>query len=116
MKLPTSKICDIGDLTLDSGVVLPGVQLAYETYGELRADRSNAILMCHGYTNHPHVAGDSAGWWSNLVGPGCAIDTNAYFVVCANMLGSAYGSTGPASINPATGKPYGGRQPVDGAK
>lgn len=107
MKLPTSTLFDAGNFTLESGIVLPGVQLGYETYGELAVDRNNAVLMCHGYTNHPHVTGDKAGWWPNLVGPGCAIDTNKYFVICVNMLGSAYGSTGPASINPATGKPYG---------
>ena len=107
MKLATSQLFDAGDLILNSGTKLPAVQLAYETWGELSADRSNAILMCHGYTNHQHTTGDKSGWWPNTVGPGCAVDTNKYFVVCVNMLGSAYGSTGPASTNPATGVPYG---------
>lgn len=96
---------------LQSGEVIPDVKLVYETYGELAADGRNAILITHGYTSSQHAAGMStsgeAGWWDGLIGPGKTIDTNRYFAVCSNVLGSSYGSTGPASINPATGKPYG---------
>jgi homoserine O-acetyltransferase len=98
---------------LESGRVLPQVTLAYETYGQLAADGRNAILIAHGYTSHHHAAGcytaadPAPGWWDALIGPGKAIDTARFFVVASNMLGSSYGSTGPASLNPATGKPYG---------
>ena len=89
----------------------PSSQLAYETYGTLAPNGRNAILVTHGYTSSQHAAGldanGEAGWWDGLIGPGKAIDTNKYFVVSSNMLGSSYGSTAPASINPKTGKPYG---------
>jgi homoserine O-acetyltransferase len=91
--------------------VLPELKLAYETYGALAPAGRNAILVTHGYTSSQHAAGldahGEAGWWDGLIGPGGAIDTNKYFVVSSNMLGSSYGSTAPASINPKTGKPYG---------
>ncbi|MCG6566503.1 homoserine O-acetyltransferase [Tessaracoccus sp. ZS01] len=95
-----------------SGTTLPFVDVAYETYGRLNAQRSNAIYICHALTGDAHAAGfhegDSRpGWWDNLIGPGRAIDTNQWFVVCSNMLGGCQGTTGPASINPATGEPYG---------
>lgn len=96
---------------LESGEVLPELKLAYETYGTLAPNGRNAILITHGYTSSQHAAGLDAngepGWWDGLIGPGKAIDTNKYFVVSSNMLGSSYGSTAPASINPKTGKPYG---------
>jgi homoserine O-acetyltransferase len=98
---------------LESGYVFPRITLAYETYGELSSDGRNAILITHGYTGSQHAAGKYAptdampGWWDRLIGPGKAIDTRRFFVVSSNMLGSSYGSTGPASLNPATGKPYG---------
>ncbi len=96
---------------LENGFILPELKLAYETYGRLTADGRNAILVAHGYTSHHHAAGRLAdgekGWWDALIGPGKPIDTNRFFVVSSNMLGSSYGSTGPASINPTTGKPYG---------
>jgi homoserine O-acetyltransferase len=98
---------------LENGQMLPEVTLAYETYGHLAADGRNAILIAHGYTNHHHAAGrDSVatarlGWWEKLIGPGKAFDTTRFFVVSSNALGSCFGSTGPASLNPATGKPYG---------
>jgi homoserine O-acetyltransferase/O-succinyltransferase len=96
---------------LQSGEVLPELKLAYETYGTLAPGGRNAILATHGYTSSQHAAGldanGEAGWWDGLVGPGKAIDTNKYFVVSSNMLGSSYGSTAPASINPKTGRPYG---------
>lgn len=107
MLLPTSKTFTHANFDLTTGDTLPEMTLAYETWGTLAPDGNNAILLCHGYTNYPHAAGDKDGWAFNLVGPGKAIDTDKYFVVCSNMIGSAYGSSGPASINPETGKPYG---------
>ena len=97
---------------LESGRTLAEMTLAFETYGRLATDGANAILVTHGYTGGQHAAGaataDSpAGWWDGVIGPGKAIDTDRYFVVSSNMLGSSYGSTGPGSIDPATGKPYG---------
>jgi len=98
---------------LESGQVLPELTLAYETYGRLAPDGRNAILVTHGFTSNHHAAGKyavtdpTAGWWDGLIGPGKAIDTDRYFVVSSNMLGSSYGSTAPASKNPKTGKPYG---------
>lgn len=98
---------------LEGGKVLPEMTLAYETYGRLAADGRNAILITHGFTSNYHAAGRYAatdrapGWWDGLIGPGKAIDTDRYFVVSSNMLGSSYGSTAPRSLNPATGKPYG---------
>lgn len=106
----------IGDLRLESGVVLPAVELAYVTYGTLAPDGRNAVLLTHGYTSsHLFAAsaetgggeGSSEGSWAYLVGPGRAIDTDTYFVVSSNMLGSAFGSTAPRSIHPATGVEYG---------
>jgi homoserine O-acetyltransferase len=107
MILSTSTLFTHQNFDLSTGVTLPELQLAYETWGTLNEDGSNAILMCHGYTNHPHAGGDANGWAHNLVGPGKAIDTDKYFVVCSNMIGSAFGSSGPSSVNPETGKPYG---------
>jgi homoserine O-acetyltransferase/O-succinyltransferase len=100
------------DFTLESGRSLPEMTLAYETYGRLATDGANAILITHGYTGGQRAAGpatgkDPAGWWDGVIGPGKAINTDRYFVVSSNMLGSSYGSTGPSSVNPATGKPYG---------
>ena len=97
-------------LALQSGASLPGFELVYETYGSLDADRSNAILICHALNASHHVAGlyggesESEGWWDNMVGPGKPIDTDRFFVIGVNNLGSCFGSTGPASINPATGE------------
>ena len=101
-----------------SGAVIPRFELAYETYGTLNAARSNAVLVCHALNASHHVAGtyadepDNVGWWDNLVGPGKPLDTQRFFVVGSNYLGSCFGSTGPASINPATGKPWGADFPV----
>ncbi len=103
----------IGTLQLESGAALADVTIAYETYGELARDGRNAVLITHGYTNNQHAAGRYAasdpkpGWWDGVIGPGKAIDTDRYFVVASNMLGSSYGSTNPASLNPASGVPYG---------
>jgi len=100
-------------MTLDCGVRLGPITLAYETLGELNAERTNAILILHAFSGDSHVAGHLSegdgrpGWWDNMVGPGKPVDTNRYFVICSNILGGCAGSTGPSSINPATGKPYG---------
>ena len=105
-------------LALSSGATLPAFELMYETYGELNVDRSNAILVCHALNASHHVAGtyagqpDSEGWWDNMVGPGKPVDTSRFFVVGVNNLGSCFGSTGPASINPATGAPWGSDFPI----
>src|ERR1700753_3342336 len=103
------------DFRLESGEVLPDVTIAYVARGRLAPDGRNAILVTHGYTSSPEMiapgAGASAGAGSSLVGPGAPIDTDRYFVVCSNMLGSSYGSTNAASIDPRTGQPYGSRFP-----
>ena len=105
-------------LALRSGASLPGFELMYETYGTLNADRSNAILVCHALNASHHVAGryagepDSEGWWDNMVGPGKPVDTHRFFVIGVNNLGSCFGSTGPTSIDPATGKPWGSDFPI----
>lgn len=105
-------------LPLNSGAILQGYQLRFETYGELNAAKSNAILICHALSGHHHVAGryqagdKAAGWWDNMVGPGKPIDTRRFFVVGVNNLGGCHGSTGPSSINPATGQPWGSAFPV----
>ena len=102
---------------LESGATMSMVTLAYETYGVLNAERTNAILICHALSGSGHAAGyhegdDKLGWWDECIGPGKAFDTNRFFVICSNVLGSCYGSTGPMDTNPATGKPYGMRFPV----
>ena len=105
-------------LHLKSGVVLDSYELVYETYGELNADKSNAVLICHALSSNHHVAGYYAddpktiGWWNNMIGPGKAIDTRKFFVVGVNNLGGCHGSTGPASVNTKTGKLYGADFPM----
>jgi len=105
-------------LRLRSGASLPAFELAYETYGTLNATRSNAVLVCHALNASHHVAGvyadrpDEVGWWDNLVGPGKPLDTERFFVIGVNNLAGCHGSTGPMSINPATGRPWGGDFPV----
>lgn len=94
------------ELTLESGETLGPITLAYETFGKLNADKSNVILICHALTGDAHASG-SDGWWSSLIGEGKGIDTDKYFVVCSNVLGGCRGSTGPSSISPKTGKPFG---------
>jgi homoserine O-acetyltransferase len=97
---------------LESGATLSPVTLAYETYGSLNAEGSNAILILHALSGSAHAAGYHSpedtrpGWWDECIGPGKAFDTNRFFVICSNVLGSCYGSTGPSEINPASGKPY----------
>ncbi len=105
-------------LLLKSGATLPAFELAYETYGKLNAERSNAVLVCHALNAAHHVAGvyanepENIGWWDNMVGPGKPLDTNRFFVLGVNNIGGCHGSTGPMSPNPATGKPWGGDFPV----
>ena len=98
-------------LLLESGTSLAAVQVAYETYGALHAAGENAILVCHALTGSAHAAGgdhgNGPGWWEPMIGPGRALDTRRYFVICSNILGSCYGTTGPSSTNPWTGKAYG---------
>jgi homoserine O-acetyltransferase len=106
-----TQIGSIGDLTLELGGLLPDAKLAYVTYGRLAEDGRNAILLTHGYTSS-HLfaepgAASAEGSWSELVGPGRPIDTDTYFVVSSNMLGSSYGSTAPRSLDPASGRTYG---------
>ena len=112
---------------LRDGGALPQVRIAYETWGELNADKSNAILVCHALSGSHHAAGRNSsieglgalwqeelhtGWWDDMIGPGKAIDTKKHFVICANYLGGCYGSTGPASINPETGSHWGSSFPA----
>ena len=105
-------------LTFKSGAVLPRYELMYETYGTLNAAKSNAILICHALSGYHHVAGcyaedtNNVGWWDNMVGPGKPIDTDKFFVIGLNNLGGCHGSTGPSSIDPLAGKPYGANFPV----
>ncbi|MEQ1888461.1 MAG: homoserine O-acetyltransferase [Alphaproteobacteria bacterium] len=104
-------------LLLDCGVSLAPLEIAYQTYGALNAARSNAILVCHALTGDQYVASHHPitgrpGWWNTIVGPGRPVDTDRYFVICANVIGGCIGSTGPTSINPATGQPYGLSFPV----
>jgi len=117
---PSSKVLRFGPdqpLMLEAGTVLAPFQIAYQTYGELNADKSNAVLVCHALTGDQHVANTNPvtgkpGWWEMLIGPGKVVDTNRYFVICSNVLGGCLGSTGPASTNPATGRPYALNLPV----
>ena len=110
-------------LTLRSGAVLPSYELTVETYGTLNVDKSNAVLICHALNASHHVAGvhvdangqpipRSEGWWHNMIGPGRAVDTDRWFVIGVNNLGSCFGSTGPTHVNPATGQPWGADFPV----
>ena len=109
----------LGEFVFECGESIPDLEIAYETYGEFTGD--NAVLVCHALTGSAHVAGgrrrtDTAGqahaWWDDIVGPGKAVDTTEYFVVCANVPGSCYGSSGPSSIDPETGEPWGTRFPA----
>ena len=112
-------VVSVGEFTFECGESVPDLELAYETYGEFTGD--NAVLVCHALTGSAHVAGgrrrsDTAGqahaWWDDIVGPGKAIDTTEYHVVCVNVPGSCYGSSGPASTNPETGEPWGTEFPA----
>ncbi len=111
---PSSPVARFGAgeaLMMDAGIALVPWQIAYQTYGTLNAERSNAVLICHALTGDQHVANRNPvtgkpGWWETMVGPGRPIDTDRFFVVCANVIGGCMGTTGPASTNPATGRPY----------
>ncbi|MEI7633234.1 MAG: homoserine O-acetyltransferase [bacterium] len=110
------ELCRDG-LALDSGIKFGPITVAYQTYGTLTPNRDNAILVCHALSGGAHAAGYLAGqkkpgWWDVMIGPGKAFDTNRYFIISSNVLGSCYGSTGPASIDPASGRPYGSHFPV----
>src|SRR3954452_2026382 len=117
---PSSLVARFGadePLLMDAGISLGPWQIAYQTYGALNADKSNAVLICHALTGDQHVANPSPvtgkpGWWETMVGPGRPIDTGRYFVICPNVLGACMGTTGPASTNPATGMPWGLDFPV----
>jgi homoserine O-acetyltransferase len=106
------------ELQLESGRLLGPLTLAYETYGTLNSNRSNAILVAHAWTGDAHAAGRNSqddrkpGWWDDMIGPGKVLDTDRYFVICSNVIGSCFGSTGPTSTNPRTGKPYNLQFPV----
>ncbi|MDO8900669.1 MAG: homoserine O-acetyltransferase [Phenylobacterium sp.] len=104
-------------LRLDSGATLAPLEVAYKTYGRLNATRSNAVLVCHALTGDQHAASThpitgKPGWWSRVIGPGLPLDPDRYFIICTNVIGGCMGSTGPSSIDPATGKPYGLTFPV----
>jgi homoserine O-acetyltransferase/O-succinyltransferase len=111
---PSSPVARFGaeePLMMDAGVPLGPWQIAYQTYGALNADKSNAVLICHALTGDQHVANvhpvtGKAGWWETMVGPGRPVDTDRFFVICANVIGGCMGTTGPASLNPGTGRPY----------
>lgn len=117
---PTSQVMRFGadaPLKLASGKKLAPFQIAYQTYGTLNSDKSNAILICHALTGDQHVANpnpvtDKPAWWGSMVGPGRPVDTDRFFVICSNVIGGCMGSTGPASIDPATGEAYGLNFPV----
>ena len=100
-------------LVLQSGKTLSPIDVTYETYGQLTPEKNNVVLICHALSGNAHVAGYNSpedrkpGWWDIAVGPGKAIDTDKYFVICSNFLGGCSGTTGPSDINPNTGKPYG---------
>ena len=117
MRVKTKYVTFREELFLESGRLLSPVTVAYETYGTLNKDRSNAVLICHALTGSANAAGyhseeSGAGWWDDMIGPGKAFDTDKYFVISSNILGSCYGSTGPATIDPFTGKHYGRKFPV----
>ena len=120
VETPSSQIVTFGTdrpLAMDAGVSLTPFTIAYQTYGTLNAEKSNAILVCHALTGDQHVANQNpltgkAGWWSSFVGPGRPVDTDRYFVICSNVIGGCMGTTGPASMNPATGRAYGLDMPV----
>ena len=100
------------EMTLESGAKLGPITLAYETYGELNERKDNVVMGFHALSGNSHAAGyysendEKPGWWDNMIGPKKGIDTDRYFVICPNMIGSCYGSTGPSSTNPRTNRPY----------
>src|SRR4051794_11142632 len=112
-----SRTVRFDSLQLDSGAVLAPVDVAWESYGELNSDRSNAILITHAFSGDAHAAaisqdGGKPGWWDNMIGPGKAFDTNDHFVICSNVLGGCRGTTGPISTDPKTGTQFAMSFPV----
>ena len=111
------RFLDVGDVEVVAGMTLPAVRVAYQTWGRLNEERTNAVYVCHALTGDSHVTGEAgpghltAGWWEGLVGPGAPVDTDRWFVVCANVLGGCQGTTGPASLAP-DGRAWGSRFPV----
>jgi homoserine O-acetyltransferase/O-succinyltransferase len=106
-----TKIATLGEITLENGSVIPNLEIAYETYGSLNSERTNAILVCHALSGDAHAAGfheenSKPGWWNEYIGSEKAFDTNQYFVISSNVIGGCMGSSGPLSINPKTNKPY----------
>ena len=117
IRIPVVRFGPDKPLRLDAGIDLSPFQIAYQTYGTLNAERSNAVLICHALTGDQHVANlhpvtHKPGWWETMVGPGRPIDTERYFVICPNVVGACMGTTGPASTNPKTGMPWGLDFPV----
>lgn len=111
LEIAETKTFEFDSLILESGRELKNVSLAYETYGQLNENKSNAVYVAHTFTGDANAAGfhkdaKKPGWWDEMIGPGKAFDTDKYFIICSNVLGGCSGSTGPSSINPATGKPY----------
>ena len=109
------------EFILDSGIKLKGLKIAYETYGQLNESKDNAILICHALSGDSHATGfysgySKPGWWDDMIGPGKGFDTDKYFIVCSNIIGGCKGSSGPNSINPDTGKPYGLSFPIVSVK
>ena len=104
--ITSASIVTFDKLDLDCGVTLVPVECAYETYGSLNREKTNAILVMHAFSGDAHAAGEG-GWWSNMIGPGKGFDTDEYFIICANVLGGCRGTTGPGSLNPATGARWG---------
>ena len=108
-----TQCCQIpGEVVLEHGDRLSDVRVAYETYGQLNKEKSNAVLVCHALSGDAHAGGwhrgeEKPGWWDLIIGPGKALDTDKYFVICSNVLGGCKGTTGPSSINSKTGQPYG---------
>ena len=105
------------NLKLESGQELETPTIAYETYGQLNQDKTNVIFVCHALTGDAHAAGfhegdEKPGWWDIIIGPKKPLDTNKFFIICSNVIGSCKGSTGPSSINPKTGKEYGMDFPI----
>ena len=116
-KLPCSYFTDTKPLLLENGTSIDELTVAYESYGKLNQDKSNAIIICHALSGDQFLASKNPltnkdGWWNRMVGSGKPIDTDKYFVICANVLGGCLGSTGPTSINPSTGEEYGLNFPV----
>ena len=116
-EVKAQKVTLEGEFELECGQSFNDIELVYETYGALNTDATNAILICHALSGNHHAAGkyedeEKPGWWDSLIGPGKAVDTNKFFVVCPNNIGGCHGSLGPSSINPDTGDYYGPDFPI----